>query len=104
MSLERVNEEISTLSIAVSDFQSHRRHGSILERHQKASPPVGSLIIPNKLSILWMKKLKLGCQQCMGSIKYAALVNANIKDGDIQLSETSYIELRLQMFSECIHF
>ena len=95
MSLQQVNEEISSLTIEVRNLESHRRHDYVMERFPEHSNPVASLFIPNKLFLLWVQKLSLECQKCAGSLTCVALANANIQGIGIKLCQVKPLEVRL---------
>jgi len=96
MDLKQINDEIRSLPIAVCDAASHRRLSSLQKRHRKLAQPVASLQIPNRLFVLWSKKLSLPrCLGCNSIFKRSALVNSSLQEGTV-LASTAALEFRLQ--------
>ena len=96
MDLKQINDEIRPLSIIVRDAASHCRVNSLQPRHGKLTQPVASLQIPNKLFLLWKKKLSLPyCSGCNSIFKCSALVNSSLQEGT-EIANTKDLETRLQ--------
>lgn len=101
MDLRDIDEEIAMLSITVGNGCSHGRYGALLKRHPTLGSlqPSASLQIPNALLILWTRKLALQCEQYNSVFKHSSLTelaNQSIQGGDITISNTNTLELRLK--------
>jgi len=93
MDLKKINDEIF---ISVCDASSHRRLNSLQKRHKNLTQSVVSLQIPNRLFVLWSKKLSLPyCSGCNSIFKRSALVNLSLQQGTV-LANTDALEFRLQ--------
>jgi len=96
MDLQKINDEIRSLLISVCDAGSHRRLNSLKKRHKQLTQPVASLQIPNRLFVLWSKKLSLPyCSGCNSVFKRSALVNLSLQQGTV-LANKDALEFRLQ--------
>jgi len=95
MDLKQINAELKSLTIAVRDSNVHRRLNSLQKRHDKQKQSVATLLIPNRLYILWSKKRKLPyCEGCNSVFKHSALANLCLEKG-ATLAEVQSVEDRL---------
>ena len=82
MNLKQINEELKSLTIAVQSGNVHRRLHSVKMRHNKLSQPVATLLIPNRLFLLWSKKRSLPyCEGCNSVFKHSELANLSLENG-----------------------
>jgi len=95
MDLEQINAELKSLTIAVENGSFHRRLSSLSKRHDKQTQPVATLLIPNRLFLLWHKKKSLPyCAGCNSVFKHSALANLCLENG-AALTEMDSVEKRL---------
>jgi len=94
MDLKQVNAELKSLTIAVRDSNFHRRLNSLQKRQS-----IATLLIPNRLYILWSKKRKLPyCEGYNSVFKHTALANLCLEKG-ATLAEVQSVEDRLTKLS-----
>ena len=95
MDLKQINAELKSLTIAVQNGNFHRRLKSLSKRHDKQTQPVATLLIPNRLFLLWSKKRSLPyCEGCNSIFKHSALANLCLENG-AALAEVESVEERL---------
>jgi len=95
MDLKQIKAELKSLTIAVRERNVHRRLHSLQERHDMPTQSVATLLIPNRLYILWSMKRKLPyCEGCNSVFKHSALANLSLEKGTA-LAEVQSVEDRL---------